>query len=118
MEDAQDVLGHQGTQDVRPGGGRGGRGCVLAYTGRPQGRGAVMGVAGRIWECRVGLGVREEAGQLGWVRSASCGPCWGAAARREWPLWWPARGVRGVMDDSEGALRVCGVLGSMGVRSL
>ena len=29
-----------------------------------------------------------------------------------------SRGVRGVMDDGEGALRVRGVLGSVGVRSL
>ena len=86
------MLGRWGTRNEHPGGGRGGCGCVPAYTDRPRGCGAAMGVAGCIWERRVGLGVREEAGRLGRVGSVSCGLCWGVAARREWPLWWPARG--------------------------
>ena len=119
VEDVRDVLGRWGTWDVHPGGGRGGRGCVPAYMGRPRGHGAVMGVAGRIWERRVSLGVREEAGRLGRVGSASCGPCWGAVARREWPSWWPARGpcpgrvaaCQGCVGRVDGAGHVLGGLG-------
>ena len=98
VEDAQDMLEYRGTWEVRPGGGWRGCRCVPVYTGYPRGRGTAVGVAGRIWERWVSLGVRKEVGQCGRVGSVSCepaahragagcigGPCWGPVAHCEWP---------------------------------
>ena len=126
------ALGHMGCTSR----GRSGRLWVHpgVYGSSSRSCGAVMGVLGCIWGRQVGLGVREEAGWLGRVGSASCGPCWGAAAHREWPSWWPARGpcpgravarrgrvghVDGAMGCGLGAWRVVSVWdvsGGLGAR--